>query len=64
MSKPRPNVVLPMVDQLAASALAAYGHPLVKTPHIDSIAQRGAVFDNFHPNFPLCGAEARDIPKP
>ncbi len=54
MSKPRPNIVLLMVDQLAASALAAYGHPLVKTPHIDSIAKRGAVFENFYSNFPLC----------
>ena len=41
-----------MVDQLAASALAAYGHPLVKTPNIDSIVKRGAVFDNFYSNFP------------
>ncbi len=54
MSKPRPNIVLLMVDQLAASALAAYGHPLVKTPHIDSIVKRGAVFENLYSNFPLC----------
>ena len=54
MSKPRPNIVLLMVDQLAATDLAAYGHPLVKSPHIDSIAKRGAVFENFYSNFPLC----------
>ena len=54
MSKPRPNIVLLMVDQLAASALAAYGHPLVKTPHIDSIVKCGTVFENFYSNFPLC----------
>ena len=63
MRKPRPNIVLLMVDQLAASALAAYGHPLVKSPHIDSIAKRGAVFENFYSNFPLCAPARHAEPK-
>ena len=54
MSKKRPNIVILMADQLGASALGAYGHPLVKTPHIDSIAARGSVFENFYSSFPLC----------
>ena len=54
MSKKRPNIVILMVDQLGASALPAYGHPLVKSPNIDTLAARGAVFDNFYSSFPLC----------
>ena len=41
-----PNILFIMADQLAASALAAYGHKLVKTPHLDRLAARGTVFDN------------------
>src|SRR5271168_2687849 len=50
----RPNIVVLMCDQLGARALPAYGHPLVKSPHIDSIAARGTVFDNCYSSFPLC----------
>ena len=54
MTKARPNILILMVDQLSARALAAYGHPLVKSPNIDEIAGRGTVFENFYSNFPLC----------
>ena len=50
----RPNIVLIMADQLAASVLPTYGHPLVKTPNIDSLAERGVVFENAYTNYPLC----------
>jgi choline-sulfatase len=50
----RPNILVLMVDQLGARALSDYGHPLVKSPNIDTIAARGTVFQNFYSNFPLC----------
>ncbi|CAN5261288.1 choline-sulfatase [soil metagenome] len=50
----RPNIVILMVDQMSARALAAYGHAIVKSPNIDKIAKRGTVFQNFYSNFPLC----------
>ena len=50
----RPNIVVLMCDQLGARALPAYGHPSVKSPHIDSIASRGTVFENCYSSFPLC----------
>ncbi len=43
-----------MADQLAPQVLPAYGHPLVKTPHIDNLAEHGVVFENAYCNFPLC----------
>jgi choline-sulfatase len=52
--KSRPNIVILMCDQLGARALPAYGHRLVQSPHIDSIAARGTVFEHCYSSFPLC----------
>jgi choline-sulfatase len=49
-----PNILMIMADQMAPQALPAYGHPLVKTPHIDALASDGVVFENAYCNFPLC----------
>ena len=50
----QPNIVLIMADQLAPQFTGAYGHPLVKTPHIDALAARGTRFDAAYCNSPLC----------
>lgn len=50
----RPNILFVMADQLSALALPAYGHPVVKTPHITALADAGVVFENAYCNFPLC----------
>lgn len=49
-----PNIVLVMADQLAPHFTGAYGHTLVKTPHMDRLAARGARFDAAYCNAPLC----------
>lgn len=49
-----PNIVLIMADQLAPQFTGAYGHQLVKTPHMDALAARGARFDAAYCNAPLC----------
>ncbi len=48
------NILLIQVDQMTAKALPTYGHPVVKTPHIDALAAEGVVFENSYCNFPLC----------
>ncbi len=49
-----PNIVLIMADQLAPQFTGAYGHPLVKTPHMETLAGRGTRFDSAYCNAPLC----------
>ena len=50
----RPNLLLIMADQLAPQVLPAYGHPRVRTPHLDRLAEEGVVFEKAYCNFPLC----------
>ena len=49
-----PNIVLIMADQLAPQWTGAYGHPMVKTPHMDALAARGTRFNAAYCNSPLC----------
>lgn len=54
MTSSPPNILLIMADQLAPQYTSAYGHPLVQTPHMDALAERGMRFDNAYCNSPLC----------
>jgi choline-sulfatase len=54
MKTNRPNILVIQADQLAAKYLGAYGFAIASTPHIDSLAANGAVFDSAYTNFPLC----------
>jgi len=54
MAEKKPNILVIMVDQLAPQFLSAYGHPLVKTPNLDRLAEAGVVFDAAYCNAPLC----------
>ena len=57
MSSPKtmqPNILLVMADQLAPHFTGAYGHPLVRTPAMDSLVERGARFDAAYCPYPLC----------
>lgn len=50
----RPNVVVVLVDDLRWDELGCTGHPFVRTPHIDRIANEGARFRNAFCTTPLC----------
>jgi choline-sulfatase len=51
---PRPNVLLLMVDQLAASWLPMYGHDVVRAPNLGALAADGVVFESAYCASPLC----------
>lgn len=50
----RPNFLMIVVDQQRADWLSCYGHPVIKSPHIDSLAKEGLRFDEFHTASPVC----------
>ena len=50
----RPNFLFIITDQHRADHLGCYGNPIVKTPHIDSIAQKGTRWDRFYVANPIC----------
>ena len=50
----RPNFLFFITDQQRADYLGCAGHPIVKTPNIDSIAANGTRFDRFYVASPVC----------
>ena len=50
----RPNFLFFITDQHRADYLGCYGHPVLKTPNIDSIAARGTRFTRFYVATPVC----------
>ena len=48
------NILFIMSDQLIAALTGAYGHPVVRTPNLDRLAEQGVRFDSAYTPFPLC----------
>ena len=50
----KPHILLIMADQLRSDCIGITGHPLVKTPNIDYLANQGILFENAYTTSPLC----------
>lgn len=50
----RPNILVIVADQLRADHLGFGGNPVVKTPNLDALAERGMVFENATVANPTC----------
>jgi arylsulfatase A-like enzyme len=47
-----PNVVFILADDLGYGDLGCYGHPHIRTPHLDKLAREGTLFSQFY----VCGS--------
>ena len=50
----RPSFLFIITDQHRADHLGAYGNPIVRTPHIDSLASAGFRAERFYVAMPIC----------
>lgn len=57
----RPNVLFIAIDDLNDWIGCLDGHPQVKTPNIDRLAERGTLFSNAHCQAPLCNSSRTSL---
>lgn len=50
----KPNIILIMSDDQGWGQIGYYDHPILKTPHLDLMAQNGLRLDRFYAGAPLC----------
>ncbi len=50
----RPNIILCMSDDQGWGDTGYNGHPVLKTPHLDSMSREGIRFDRFYSGAPVC----------
>tara|TARA_R110002073_G_scaffold73085_17_gene178856 strand:+ start:2673 stop:4118 length:1446 start_codon:yes stop_codon:yes gene_type:complete len=50
----KPNIVVVLCDDLGYGDLECYGHPHIKTPHLNRMAEEGVRFTNFYSAAPVC----------
>lgn len=50
----KPNVVLVMSDDHGWTQTGYYGHPLLTTPNLDDMAEKGLRMDRFYATAPMC----------
>jgi arylsulfatase len=50
----RPDILLIMPDQMRGDCLSTVGHPAVRTPTLDRLAQRGTLFRRAYSTVPSC----------
>lgn len=48
------NTLVIMSDEHSRKMMGAYGNPLVQTPNLDRLAERGTLFENAYCNSPIC----------
>ena len=49
-----PNIIVILTDDMGYGDLGAYGNRRIRTPHIDSLALRGALFTNAYASANVC----------
>ena len=57
----RPNIVFILIDDQRYDAFSFAGHPFLETPHLDSLANEGVVFENAFVTTSLCSPSRASI---
>jgi len=55
------NILFVMCDQLRWDYLSCYGHPTLKTPNIDWLAENGVRFEHAYCQAPVCGPSRASV---
>ncbi len=50
----RPNFVVILCDDLGYGDLGCYGHPVIRTPHLDQLAKQGVRLTDCYASAPVC----------
>ncbi|NDB75432.1 MAG: arylsulfatase, partial [Verrucomicrobia bacterium] len=50
----QPNIVIILADDLGYGDLSCYGHPTIRTPHLDRMAAEGMRFTEFYSAAEVC----------
>lgn len=53
-SSEKPNIVVILTDDLGYGDLECYGHPHIKTPHLNAMAENGIRFTDCYSAAPVC----------
>ena len=56
MERERPNILFFLTDNQHWTSMGAAGNDIIKTPHMDGLAERGVLFENSFVTTPICGA--------
>jgi len=57
----RPNILFILIDDQRNDMLSVAGHPILKTPTIDTLAKQGVRFTNAFVTTPICAASRASI---
>lgn len=56
-----PNIIVIVTDDHGIGDVGCYGHPEVRTPHLDRLAASGVRFTQWYANAPICSASRAAI---
>ena len=50
----KPNIIIIFIDDMGYADPCCFGNPMINTPNIDAMADRGLILTNFYVNSPIC----------